>query len=139
MLFRSDALKGKAAVANARVAYELYQEKFKGFAHNHQRPLWASTGVKDPAYRNTLYVDSLIAPNTVNTMPPATLDATIAAEVNAQDTITKNIESAKAELLALATAGIDLVKVTDELEADGVEKFMASWEVLLAEVEKAKQ
>ncbi|MFM8446630.1 MAG: transaldolase, partial [Candidatus Nanopelagicaceae bacterium] len=64
---------------------------------------------------------------------------TIAAEVEAQDTISQNIESAKAELLALAEAGIDLVKVTDELEADGVEKFMASWEVLLAEVEKAKQ
>lgn len=138
-LLIDDSLKGKAAVANARLAYELYLEKFKNYPHNHQRPLWASTGVKDPAYRNTLYVDSLIAPNTVNTMPPATLDATIAAEVNAQDTITKNIESAKAELLALATAGIDLVKVTDELEADGVEKFMASWEVLLAEVEKAKQ
>jgi transaldolase len=138
-LLNDESLKGKAAVANARLAYELYLEKFKNFPHNHQRPLWASTGVKDPAYRNTLYVDSLIAPNTVNTMPPATLDATIAAEVEAQDTISQNIESAKAELLALAEAGIDLVKVTDELEADGVEKFMASWEVLLAEVEKAKQ
>lgn len=137
-LLNDDALKGKAAVANARLAYELYLEEFQNFPHNHQRPLWASTGVKDPAYRNTLYVDSLIAPNTVNTMPPATLDATIAAEVEAQDTISQNIESAKAELLALAEAGIDLVKVTDELEADGVEKFMASWEVLLAEVEKAK-
>ena len=134
-----DSLKGKAAVANARMAYELYLEKFKNYPHNHQRPLWASTGVKDPAYRNTLYVDSLIAPNTVNTMPPATLDATIAAEVKAQDTINENIESAKAELLTLAELGIDLVKVTDELEADGVEKFMASWELLLAEVEKAKQ
>jgi transaldolase len=138
-LLNDESLKGKAAVANARLAYELYLEKFKNFPHNHQRPLWASTGVKDPAYRNTLYVDSLIAPNTVNTMPPATLDATIAAEVEAQDTISQNIESAKAELLALAEAGIDLVNVTDELEADGVEKFMASWEVLLAEVEKAKQ
>ena len=138
-LLNDDTLKGKAAVANARLAYELYLEKFKNFPHNHQRPLWASTGVKDPAYRNTLYVDSLIAPNTVNTMPPATLDATIATEVEARDTISHNIESAKAELLALAKAGIDLVKVTDELEADGVEKFMASWEVLLAEVEKAKQ
>lgn len=138
-LLNDDSLKGKAAVANARLAYELYLEKFKNFPHNHQRPLWASTGVKDPAYRNTLYVDSLIAPNTVNTMPPATLDATIAAEVEAQDTISQNLESAKTELLALAEAGIDLVKVTDELEADGVEKFMTSWEVLLAEVEKAKQ
>jgi transaldolase len=137
-LLNDDSLKGKAAVANARLAYELYLEKFKNFPHNHQRPLWASTGVKDPAYRTTLYVDSLIAPNTVNTMPPSTLDAVIAADAKAEDTITSNIEQAKAELLALAEAGIDLVKITDELEADGVEKFMASWEVLLTEVEKAK-
>ena len=137
-LLTDDSLKGKAAVANARLAYELYLEKFNNFPHNHQRPLWASTGVKDPAYRNTLYVDSLIAPNTVNTMPPSTLDAAIAADAKAEDTITSNIEQAKSELLALAETGIDLVKITDELEADGVEKFMASWEVLLTEVEKAK-
>ena len=133
------ALKGKAAVANARMAYELYLEKFKNYPHNHQRPLWASTGVKDPAYRSTMYVDTLIAPNTVNTMPPATLEAVINAVIEAEDTITPNIKSASEELLALAKAGIDLAKVTDHLEADGVEKFMASWEALLAEVEKAKQ
>ena len=137
MLFRS-SLKGKAAVANARLAYELYLEKFKNYPHNHQRPLWASTGVKDPAYRSTMYVDSLIAPNTVNTMPPATLDAVIAAVIEAEDTITPNIAHAKADLLAIAERGIDLIKITDELEADGVDKFMASWDVLLAEVEKAK-
>jgi transaldolase len=138
-LLRNDELKGKAAVANARLAYELYLQKFKNYPHNHQRPLWASTGVKDPAYRATLYVDTLVAPNTVNTMPPATLDAVINAEVAAAESITQNIESAKAELIALAEAGIDLIKITDELEADGVEKFMKSWDVLLAEVEKAKQ
>ena len=134
-----DSLKGKAAVANARLAYELYLEKFKGYKQNHQRPLWASTGVKDPAYRSTLYVDTLIAPNTVNTMPPGTLDATIASDIKAVDTISSNIESAKEDLIALAHAGIDLVEVTNFLEADGVEKFMNSWESLLAEVEKAKQ
>ena len=138
-LLQNDELKGKAAVANARLAYELYMEKFKNYPHNHQRPLWASTGVKDPAYRATLYVDTLVAPNTVNTMPPATLDAVINAEVTAAESITRNIQSAKAELIALAEAGIDLIKITDELEADGVEKFMTSWDVLLAEVEKAKQ
>ena len=137
-LLTDDSLKGKAAVANARLAYELYLEKFKNYPHNHQRPLWASTGVKDPAYRSTMYVDSLIAPNTVNTMPPATLDAVIAAVIEAEDTITPNIAHAKADLLAIAERGIDLIKITDELEADGVEKFMASWDVLLAEVEKAK-
>jgi transaldolase len=113
-------------------------EKFKNYPHNHQRPLWASTGVKDPAYRSTMYVDSLIAPNTVNTMPPTTLDAVIAAVIEAEDTITPNIAQAKEDLLAIAERGIDLIKITDELEADGVDKFMASWDVLLAEVEKAK-
>ena len=132
------ALKGKAAVANARLAYELYLEKFKNYPHNHQRPLWASTGVKDPAYRPTLYVDTLIAKNTVNTMPPTTLTATMEAEFAATDSITEHIESAKADLLALANAGIDLVEVTNFLEADGVEKFMQSWEALLAEVERVK-
>ena len=131
-------LKGKAAVANARLAYELYLEKFKNYPHNHQRPLWASTGVKDPAYRPTLYVDTLIAPNTVNTMPPTTLAATMEADFEAADSITANIESAKTDLLALAEAGIDLIEVTNFLEADGVEKFMQSWEALLAEVERVK-
>ena len=141
-LLTDDSLKGKAAIANARLAYELYLEKFKNFPHNHQRPLWASTGVKDPVYRSTMYVDSLIAPNTVNTMPPATLDAVISAVIEAEDTITPNIQSAKEELLALAALGIDLNKITDELEADGVDKFMTSWDVLLdaveAEIQKAK-
>jgi transaldolase len=141
-LLTDDSLKGKAAIANARLAYELYLEKFKNFPHNHQRPLWASTGVKDPVYRSTMYVDSLIAPNTVNTMPPATLDAVISAVIEAEDTITPNIQSAKGELLALAALGIDLNKITDELEADGVDKFMTSWDVLLdsveAEIQKAK-
>ena len=131
-------LKGKAAVANARLAYELYLEKFKNYPHNHQRPLWASTGVKDPAYRPTLYVDTLIAANTVNTMPPTTLAATIEAEFAVADSITAHIESAKADLLALANAGIDLIEVTNFLEADGVSKFMQSWEALLAEVERVK-
>ena len=138
-LLTDGSLKGKAAIANARLAYELYTEKFKNYPHNHQRPLWASTGVKDPSYRSTMYVDSLIAPNTVNTMPPSTLDAVIAAVFEAEDTITPNIAQAKEDLLAIAERGIDLIKITDELEADGVEKFMTSWDVLLAEVEKAKQ
>ena len=86
-----------------------------------------------------MYVDSLIAPNTVNTMPPTTLDAVINAVIEAEDTITPNIVSAKDELLSLAAAGIDLVKITDELEADGVDKFMTSWDVLLDQVEKAKK
>ena len=138
-LLQDESLKGKAAVANARLAYELYLAKFKNFPHNHQRPLWASTGVKDPAYRPTLYVDTLIATNTVNTMPPGTLSAVQESNFEITDTITENIETAKSDLLALAHAGIDLNQITQELERDGVEKFMASWETLLAEVEKVKQ
>ena len=138
-LLTDENLKGKAAIANARLAYELYLEKFKDFPHNHQRPLWASTGVKDPAYRPTLYVDTLIAANTVNTMPPATLAAVQDSDFEIRDSIKSNIESAKSELLALAEAGIDLNQITNELEADGVMKFMASWETLLAEVEKVKK
>lgn len=138
-LLKDDYLKGKAAVANARLAYELYLDKFKNFPHNHQRPLWASTGVKDPAYRPTLYVDTLIAANTVNTMPPGTLNAVKESNFAIADSISENIELAKSELLALAEAGIDLGQVTQALEADGVEKFMTSWEALLAEVSKAKQ
>jgi transaldolase len=137
-LLSDDSLKGKAAVANARLAYELYLASFDGFAHNHQRPLWASTGVKDPTYRPTLYVDTLIAANTVNTMPPTTLQAVLDNDFEIKDSITSNIESAKSDLLALANAGIDIQKVTDELEADGVAKFMSSWEDLLQAVEKAK-
>ena len=72
-------------------------------------------------------------------MPPATLDAVINSEIPAIDTISSNIDSAKSDLLALAEVGIDLVKITDELEADGVEKFMSSWDLLLEEVERVKQ
>ena len=94
---------------------------------NIQRPLWASTGVKDPAYDPTRYVMLLVASDTVNTMPEATLDAVRQSGVYTGDTITPNILSAKSTLGKLALVGIDLEKITNFLESDGVSKFEAAW------------
>lgn len=128
-----DRLKGKTAIANAALAYELFQKKFAGVEDsiNLQRPLWASTGVKNPNYPDTLYVDKLIAAHTVNTMPPATLDAFLDHGVVEIDSIGKNLENAKKHLRELSDAGIDLDEITDELERDGIEKFIQAWEALI--------
>jgi transaldolase len=140
----NEALLGKVAVANAHRAYALFLDKFNLPAWNTlaesgalvQRPLWASTGVKDPAYSDTLYVDTLIAPHTVNTMPQSTLDAFIDhGKVNV-DAITSQLESASKTLAALSALGISLEKITDALEADGVKKFEDAWISLLADVKK---
>jgi transaldolase len=141
------ALLGKAAIANAHLAYQLFEEKFasdrwnplaeKG-AHK-QRPLWASTGVKDPAYADTRYVVELIAPNTVNTMPQSTLDAVIDHGVIRGNTITANYVDAVEVLKALSAVGISLDQVTTELEIDGVKKFAQAWDELLANVKAAQQ
>jgi transaldolase len=140
-------LLGKAAIANAHLAYQLFEEKFgsdrwnplaeKG-AHK-QRPLWASTGVKDPAYDDTRYVVELIAPNTVNTMPQSTLDAVIDHGVIRGNTITANYVDAVEILKALSALGISLDQVTTELEIDGVKKFAQAWDELLANVKAAQQ
>ncbi|MBD0738970.1 transaldolase [Streptomyces sp. CBMA29] len=134
------ALKGKAAVANARLAYEAYEEVFSSdrwlalekSGANKQRPLWASTGVKDPAYSDTLYVTELVAPNTVNTMPEATLDATADHGEITGDTVTGGYAQAKAELAAVAALGISYDDVVQLLEDEGVEKFATAWNELLA-------
>lgn len=140
-------LLGKAAIANAHLAYQLFEDKFasdrwnalasKG-AHK-QRPLWASTGVKDPAYEDTRYVTELIAPNTVNTMPQATLDAVIDHGVVRGNTITGNYGAAVEVLKALSALGISLDDVTNDLEIDGVKKFAHAWDELLANVKAAQQ
>ncbi|ATZ27367.1 transaldolase [Streptomyces lavendulae] len=137
------ALKGKAALANARLAYEAYEEVFSSErwaaldrAHaNKQRPLWASTGVKDPAYKDTLYVVDLVAPGTVNTMPEATLEATADHGEVSGDTIRGTYEQARAELDAVAKLGISYDDVVQLLEDEGVEKFEASWNDLLKSTE----
>jgi transaldolase len=137
----SDLL-GKIAVANAHRAYALFLEKFgqaewKALASagaRVQRPLWASTGVKDPAYPDTLYVDELVAPDTVNTMPQSTLDAVLDHGVLKVDAVTSHMDSAVKTLAALAQTGISLDAITDNLEADGVKKFEEAWISLLADV-----
>ncbi len=133
------ALRGKAAVANARLAYALFLERYSGprwealaaAGAQVQRPLWASTSTKDPSYPDTLYVDSLIGPDTVNTLPDATLDAfldhgTVARTIDAHD------EEARRTLDQLAEVGVDLDDVTELLEKEGVAAFEASYDDLLS-------
>jgi transaldolase len=139
------ALKGKAGVANARLAYQVYEELFstKRWAvlaetgALPQRPLWASTGVKDPAYPDTLYVTGLAAAGVVNTMPEKTLDATFDHGVVTGDTITGTYEEAAGVLTALEGLGISYTEVVALLESEGLDKFVASWKELLADVEGA--
>jgi transaldolase len=133
------ALRGRAGVANARLAYAAYEEAFGGsrFAAlkpsgaRVQRPLWASTGVKNPDYSDTLYVTELIAPHTVNTMPEKTIDAVADHGVITGDTVTGTGAAAQGVFDELAAAGIDLSDVFKLLEDEGVEKFEASWQELL--------
>jgi transaldolase len=136
-------LLGKVAVANAHRAYALFLDKFNQLSWKAleesgalvQRPLWASTGVKDPAYSDTLYVDTLVAPHTVNTMPQSTLDAFLDHGVVKSDAITSHMESASKILAELSALGISLDAITAALEADGVKKFEDAWVSLLADVE----
>jgi transaldolase len=139
------ALKSKAGVANARLAYELFLEEFASeravalldAGANRQRPLWASTGVKDPALPDTLYVTELVAPGVVNTMPEKTLEATFDHGVIEGDTVTGAFADAGKVLDALAGVGVDYDDVTLVLEREGVEKFIVSWHELLETVRTA--
>src|SRR4051794_22284799 len=142
-LDRTD-LAGTAAIANARLAYKRFQQLFQGErwqrladagAHP-QRPLWASTGVKNPAYPETKYVDTLVGPYTVNTMPMATLNA--AGEHSEVSGVTVD-EDPTAELDALREAGIDMDDVTAKLLKDGVDAFITPFEKLLAGIESARE
>ncbi|MFE1953849.1 transaldolase [Streptomyces sp. NPDC059524] len=136
------ALKGKAALANARLAYEAYEQVFaseratelEAAGANKQRPLWASTGVKDPAYKDTLYVDELVAPGTVNTMPEGTLNATADHGEITGDTVTGGYEQARADLAAVEALGISYDEVVQQLEDEGVAKFEIAWTDLLGTV-----
>ncbi|WP_369274635.1 transaldolase [Streptomyces sp. R11] len=139
------ALKGRAALANARLAYEAYEEVFGGerwtalggARANKQRPLWASTGVKDPAYKDTLYVDELVAPGTVNTMPEATLNATADHGEITGDTVRGGYAQARADLAAVEALGISYDEVVTRLEDEGVAKFEVAWQDLLDAVRKS--
>jgi transaldolase len=139
------SLLGKAAIANAHLAYEQFENEFatnrwqqlSAQGANAQRPLWASTGVKDPAYDDTRYVLKLVAPNTVNTMPQSTLDAVIDHGVFKGNTITGQYEQARVVFKELSNLGISIDKVTADLESDGVKKFADAWNELLASVKGA--
>ncbi len=129
------ALRGKAGVANAQRAYGLFRERF---AHAElpkgstiQRPLWASTGVKNKAYPATLYVSELAGPDTVNTMPEPTIDAVLHEGNLHGDTLTNSSEAAEEIFTELEKVGIDLPDVFDVLEREGVEKFVSAWTQLL--------
>ena len=138
-------LKSLAGVANARLAYELYEERFADerakkltdAGANVQRPLWASTGVKDPSLPDTLYVTELVAPGTVNTMPEKTLEATFDHGEIAGDTISGTYEAAHKVFADLKAVGVDFDDVTQVLEDEGVDKFIASWHDLQGTVGKA--
>ncbi|KOV66686.1 MULTISPECIES: transaldolase [Streptomyces] len=139
------ALKGRAALANARLAYEAYEQVFSGerwlalsgSRANKQRPLWASTGVKDPAYKDTLYVEDLVAPGTVNTMPEGTLNATADHGRIHGDTVTGGYAQARADLAAVERLGISYDEVVQQLEDEGVAKFETAWQDLLDAVTKS--
>ncbi|MDT5349668.1 MAG: transaldolase, partial [Mycobacterium sp.] len=138
------ALRGQAGVANARLAYAAYQEVFEGGDRYQallaegarvQRPLWASTGVKNPDYSDTLYVTELVAPHTVNTMPEKTIDAVADHGVVTGDTVTGTASAAQEVFDKLSAVGIDLADVFVVLEDEGVEKFVDSWQQLLDETQ----
>ncbi|MGR7026683.1 transaldolase [Geodermatophilus sp. URMC 62] len=137
----ADHLKGKAALANAQLAYQAYEEVFssdrwkalEAKGARPQRPLWASTGVKNPEYTDTLYVSELIAPGTVNTMPEKTMKA-YADHGEAGTPVQKTYDDAAATMQAIADAGVDLDDVFRVLEDEGVQKFVDSWDELTASV-----
>ncbi|MDQ3628251.1 MAG: transaldolase [Actinomycetota bacterium] len=144
------ALKGKAAVANARLAYEAYEQvfgspRFEALAAkgaNRQRPLWASTGVKDPSYPDTMYVTELVVADTVNTMPEKTLDAVADHGEITGDTVTGRYDGARGVLQSISAQGIFYDDVVAVLETEGVDKFAASWselaETVRAELGRAR-
>ncbi len=141
------ALRGKVAIANCRVIYARYREIFEGpgFAAfvarggRPQRLLWASTSTKDPRYRDTLYVEELVGPNTVDTMPPATLTAFEDHGRVRGDTLTPGLARAREELAAAASVGVDLEPITRQLQTEGVQLFAAAFGSLLGSLASKKE
>ena len=140
-----DELKGTLAIANAKLAYVTYQEIFSGAEWDElaaagatpQRCLWASTSTKNPEYRDVIYVEELIGPDTVNTMPLDTIDA-FDDHGNAERTLDRDVDGARAVLKAFAEAGIDYDDVVETLEREGVEKFAKSFRDLFADLESKR-
>ena len=141
---KARGLMGRAAIANAKMAYRRFQQVFSGARWERlaaagaqvQRPLWASTSTKNPEYRDVLYVEELIGPHTVNTMPLATVEA-FADHGVARRTVDGDVAQAEADLRALAGLGVDMGQVTDELQRDGVDKFAKSFRELMDHVGQA--
>ena len=141
------ALVGKIAIANSKVVYRRFLEIFhgEGFAALRQRgarvqrPLWASTGTKNPAYSDVLYVENLIGPETVNTLPPETLNAFRDHGKVPGATVKQGLAEADEVLARLANFGIDLNAITEKLQQDGVAAFAASFDQLMAGLEKKRQ
>jgi transaldolase len=137
------ALKGRAAIANAKMAYQLFQRRFAGprwdalagHGARVQRPLWASTSTKNPAYRDVMYVEQLIGPDTVNTVPPATLEAFRDHGVVAR-TVDADVDAAARTLRQLESVGVSLSDVTSQLLRDGIASFRQSYETLLAGLDR---
>ena len=140
---RAVAVKGRAAVANAKLAYQLFtdmvaSDRWKALAARGarvQRPLWASTSAKNPAYRDVVYVEELIGPDTVNTMPPATIDAFQDHGV-VERTVDRSVRDAQRVMDQLADIGIDFRDVTDKLLVDGLASFQKSFDSLIAGLEQ---
>lgn len=139
-------LQGKAAIANAKLAYDLYQQTFAGRrwellkvkSARVQRPLWASTSTKNPAYPDTLYIDELIGPETVNTVPPATLDA-FRDHGNAAMNLVRGLDDAKEAIAKIEASGVSMDIVTQELEDEGVKAFEDAFTQLLATIDKRRK
>jgi transaldolase len=140
-------LRGKAAVANAKLAYQLFLERFSGPRWDAlatkgarlQRPLWASTSTKNPAYPPTLYVDELIGANTVNTLAPASIEALQKGEGNQRpDTVTEGVADALRVIRDLGSAGVDFDDVTATLEREGLDSFADSFHDALHTIEKRR-
>jgi transaldolase len=139
---RLKMLKGRAAIANAKLAYRLFRQKFAGPRWDAlaakgarlQRPLWASTSTKNPEYRDVMYVEELIGPDTVDTMPPATIDAFADHGVVAR-TVDRKVSAAEGLLEEIEAVGISMRDVTDKLLADGIASFQKSFDELIAGLE----
>ena len=139
-------LRGKAAIAQAKIAYEMFEQTFSGEAWRSlvklgaqvQRPLWASTSTKNPDYPDTMYVDELIGPHSVNTLPDATMDA-FSDHGSIAETITSNVDGARTVLDELSRLGIDMASVAQQLEHDGVVSFQQSFNELLAVLEAKRK
>jgi len=139
---RLQMLKGRAAIANAKLAYRLFRQKFSGprwealakQGARVQRPLWASTSTKNPAYRDVMYVEELIGPDTVDTMPPATIEAFRDHGV-VEKTVDRKVAAAEGLLKEIEAAGISIREVTEKLLADGIASFQKSFDELIAGLE----